>query len=146
METRAKKLNCLSSYSGLNRFSLGQISHLLRLTKESYCNLKLKYPDTEKHTDENCNIWWLVFAVRTIYSNYNPEYMTKALVHARALLSIKKINNNNNNKFWWKLDNYITNYITSPPANSLWTNRGGGSWRHITSTRFTIQLVQLELT
>ena len=28
----------------------------------------------------------------------------------------------------WK----ITNYITFPPANSLWTNRGGGSWRHIT--------------
>ena len=41
--------------------------------------------------------------------------MTTALVHARALLSIKKINNNNNNKFWWKLDNYITNYITSQP-------------------------------
>ena len=28
----------------------------------------------------------------------------------------------------WK----ITNYITFPPANSLWTNRGGGSWKHIT--------------
>ena len=27
---------------------------------------------------------------------------------------------------------YVTNYITFPPANSLWTNRGGGSWRHIT--------------
>ena len=26
----------------------------------------------------------------------------------------------------------ITNYITFPPANSLWTNQGGGSWRHIT--------------
>ena len=25
----------------------------------------------------------------------------------------------------------ITNYITFPPANSLWTNQGGGSWRHI---------------
>ena len=32
----------------------------------------------------------------------------------------------------WK----ITNYITFPPANSLWTNRGGGSWRHITKTNF----------
>ena len=26
----------------------------------------------------------------------------------------------------------ITNYITFPPANSLWTNQGRGSWRHIT--------------
>ena len=29
----------------------------------------------------------------------------------------------------WK----ITNYITFPPANSLRTNRGGGSWKHITN-------------
>ena len=50
METEAKKLNCLSSYEGLNRFSLGQISELLRLTKESYCNVKLKCPDTGQHT------------------------------------------------------------------------------------------------
>ena len=28
---------------------------------------------------------------------------------------------------------YITNSITFPPANSLWTNRGGESCRHITS-------------
>ena len=50
MEIKAKTLNCLSSYEGLNRFSLGQISELLRLTKESYCNLKLKCPDAGKHT------------------------------------------------------------------------------------------------
>ena len=50
METKAKKLNCLLSYWGLNRFSLGQISELLRLTKESYCNVKLKCPDTGQHT------------------------------------------------------------------------------------------------
>ena len=50
MKTKAKKLNCLSSYEGLNRFSLGQISELLRLTKESYCNVKLKWPDTGQHT------------------------------------------------------------------------------------------------
>ena len=36
--------------SGLNRFSLGQISELLRSTKESYCNVKLKCPDTGQHT------------------------------------------------------------------------------------------------
>ena len=35
---------------GLHRFSLGQISELLRLTKESYCNVKLKCPDTGQHT------------------------------------------------------------------------------------------------
>ena len=40
METKAKKL----------KFSLGQISDLLRLTKESYCNVKLKCPDTGQHT------------------------------------------------------------------------------------------------
>ena len=34
----------------------------------------------------------------------------------------------------WK----ITNYITFPPANSLWTNRGGGSWRHITKQELYI--------
>ena len=50
METKAKKLNCLSSYKGLNRFSLGQISELLQLTKESYCNVKLKCPDTGQYT------------------------------------------------------------------------------------------------
>ena len=51
METKAKKLNCLSSYYGrLNRLSLGQISELLRLRKESYCNVKLKWPDTGQHT------------------------------------------------------------------------------------------------
>ena len=50
MERKAKKLNCLSSYWGLNRFSLGQISELLRLTKESYCSVKLKCPDTGQHT------------------------------------------------------------------------------------------------
>ena len=50
METKAKKLNCLSSYEGLDRFSLGQFSELLRLTEESYCNLKLKCPDTGQHT------------------------------------------------------------------------------------------------
>ena len=36
--------------SGLNRFSLGQISELLRSKKESYCNVKLKCPDTGQHT------------------------------------------------------------------------------------------------
>ena len=45
METKAKKLNCLSSYQGLNGSSLGQISELLRLRKESYCNVKLKCLD-----------------------------------------------------------------------------------------------------
>ena len=43
-------------------------------------------------------------------------------------------NNNNNNKqqqILLKIEKK-TNYITFPPANSLWTNRGGGSWRHIT--------------
>ena len=34
----------------------------------------------------------------------------------------------------WK----ITNYITFPPANSLWTNRDGGSWRHITKQELYI--------
>ena len=53
METKAKKLNCLSSYQGLNRFPLGQISELLLLRKESYCNLKLKCPDTGQHTVPN---------------------------------------------------------------------------------------------
>ena len=33
-----------------DRFSLGQISELLLLTKESYCNVKLKCPDTGQHT------------------------------------------------------------------------------------------------
>ena len=50
MKTKAKKVNCLSSYKGLKRFSLGQISELLRLAKESYCNIKLKCPDTGQHT------------------------------------------------------------------------------------------------
>ena len=50
METKAKKLNCLSSYQGLNGSSLGQISELLRLRKESYCNVKLKCLDTGQHT------------------------------------------------------------------------------------------------
>ena len=56
METKAKKLNCISSYKGLNRFSLGQISELLRLTKESYCNIKLKCPDTGQHTVRMCKL------------------------------------------------------------------------------------------
>ena len=50
METKAKKVNFLSSYTGLNRFSLGQISELLLLTKESYVNVKLKCQDTGQHT------------------------------------------------------------------------------------------------
>ena len=50
METKAKKLKCLSSYQRLNRFSLGQISELLRLTKKSYSNVKMKCPDTGQHT------------------------------------------------------------------------------------------------
>ena len=50
METKAKKLNCLLPYWGPNRFSLGQISELLRLIKESYCNFKLKCSDTGQHT------------------------------------------------------------------------------------------------
>ena len=50
METKTKKVNCLLSCWGPNRFSLGQISELLRLTKESSCNVKLKCPDTGKHT------------------------------------------------------------------------------------------------
>ena len=50
METRAKKLHCPSSYQGLNRLFLGQISDPLRLRKESYCNVKLKWPDTGQHT------------------------------------------------------------------------------------------------
>ena len=32
------------------RLSLGQISELLRLRKESYCNVKLKWRDTGLHT------------------------------------------------------------------------------------------------
>ena len=47
---RQKKPNCLSSFLRLNRFSLGQISEFLRLAKESYCNVKLKCPDTGQHT------------------------------------------------------------------------------------------------
>ena len=50
METKAKKLKCLLSYYGIKGFSLGQISELLRLTKESCCNVKLKCSDTGQHT------------------------------------------------------------------------------------------------
>ena len=32
------------------RLSLGQISELLRLGKESYCNVKHKWPDNGQHT------------------------------------------------------------------------------------------------
>ena len=66
METKAKKLNCLSSYKGLNRFSLGQISELLRLTKESYCNVKLKCPDTGQYTVQD-------FA-RCVTESFTPWY------------------------------------------------------------------------
>ena len=50
METKAKKLHCLSSYQGLNRLSLGQISELLLPRRERYCKVKLKWPDTGQHT------------------------------------------------------------------------------------------------
>ena len=33
----------------LNRLSLGQISELLRLRKERYYNIKMKWPDTGQH-------------------------------------------------------------------------------------------------
>ena len=49
METKAKELNC-RHIQELNRLSLGQISEFLRLRKESYCNVKLKWPDTGQHT------------------------------------------------------------------------------------------------
>ena len=34
----------------LNRLSLGQISELLRLRKERYYDIKMKWPDTGQHT------------------------------------------------------------------------------------------------
>ena len=46
MDTKVKNLNLFSSYYRLNRLSLGQISELLRLKKESYNISKLKCPDT----------------------------------------------------------------------------------------------------
>ena len=54
-----------------------------------------------------------------------------------SLFKSSSSTNNNNNKFYNKQQillkiGKITNYITFPSANSLWTNRGGGSWRHIT--------------
>ena len=50
MDTKVKNLNLFSSYYRLNRLSLGQISELLRLRKESYNISKLKCPDTGQHT------------------------------------------------------------------------------------------------
>ena len=85
METKAKKLNCLLPYWGPNRFSLGQISELLRLIKESYCNFKLKCSDTGQHTVLfwECTVTDLCFlnkvAVRTNWDCkhfYLPEEWT----------------------------------------------------------------------
>ena len=53
------------------------------------------------------------------------------------LVSLWNVVYNNNNKILLKIGK-ITNYITFPPANSLWTNRGGGSWRHITKQELYI--------
>ena len=52
MNTFARNESACKFRDGLSflRFSLGQISELLRLTKKSYCNLKLKCPDTGQHT------------------------------------------------------------------------------------------------
>ena len=49
METKTKKLTVFRHIKDL-RLSLGQISELLRLRKESYCNVKLKWRDTGLHT------------------------------------------------------------------------------------------------
>ena len=49
METKTKKLTVFCHVKDL-RLSLGQISELLRLRKESYCNIKLKWRDTGLHT------------------------------------------------------------------------------------------------
>ena len=49
-DTKVKNLNLFSSYYRLNGLSLGQISELLRLRKESYNISKLKCPDTGQHT------------------------------------------------------------------------------------------------
>ena len=49
METKTKKLTVFCHIKDL-RLSLGQISELLRLRKESYCNVKLKWRDTGLHT------------------------------------------------------------------------------------------------
>ena len=45
MEMKTKKLTVFRHIKDL-RLSLGQISELLRLRKESYCNVKLKWLDT----------------------------------------------------------------------------------------------------
>ena len=45
METKTKKLTVSRHIKDL-RLSLGDISELLRLRKESYCNVKLKWRDT----------------------------------------------------------------------------------------------------
>ena len=47
MGTKAKKLNCLLH---IKRLSLGQISEFVRLRKDSYCNVKLEWPDSGQHT------------------------------------------------------------------------------------------------
>ena len=49
MEMKTKKLTVFRHIKDL-RLSLGQISELLRLRKESYCNVKLKWLDTGLHT------------------------------------------------------------------------------------------------
>ena len=41
----------------LKRLSLGQISELLRLRKERYCNIKMKWPDTGQHTVAGNFVW-----------------------------------------------------------------------------------------
>ena len=49
MEMKTKKLTVFRHIKDL-RLSLGQISELLRLRKETFCNVKLKWLDTGLHT------------------------------------------------------------------------------------------------
>ena len=51
-----------------------------------------------------------------LFGKYHMYIIQQQLLQQQILLKIGK----------------ITNYITFPPANSLWTNQGEGSWRHIT--------------
>ena len=51
METKEKKWTVFRHIKDrLNRLSPGQISKFVRSRKESYCNVKLKWPDTGQHT------------------------------------------------------------------------------------------------
>ena len=51
METKEKKKTVFRHIKDrLNRLSLGQISKFVRSRKDSYCNVKLKWPDTGQHT------------------------------------------------------------------------------------------------